>query len=46
MFGGEGEVTIDQVGWAEFVAGAGTVNVYTRANASQRAEFGSWDVRM
>lgn len=44
LFGGIGEVTIGSDGFAEFVAGAGTVNMYTRADASQRGDFDSWDI--
>lgn len=43
LFGGEGVVTITQDGTANFVAGAGTVNIFTRSDAAQRAEFDSWD---
>lgn len=43
VFGSNGNVTIDGQGWAEFVAGSGTVNVFASVNASHRAEFGSWN---
>lgn len=43
LFGGSGEVTIGTDGSATFVAGAGTVNMYTRADATERSEFDSWD---
>jgi len=46
LFGGTGALTIGKDGSAEFVAGAGTVNVYTRADASQRSEFGSWTIEI
>ncbi|KAJ9655194.1 hypothetical protein H2198_005890 [Neophaeococcomyces mojaviensis] len=46
LFGGTGAVTISDDGTAEFIAGAGTVNMYTRADASQRSGFGSWDVSL
>ncbi|KAK5952696.1 hypothetical protein OHC33_006288 [Knufia fluminis] len=42
LFGGGGEVTIGSDGFADFVAGARTVNMYTRADASQRSKFTSW----
>lgn len=44
LFGGSGAVVVDDDGNAVFIAGAGTVNVYTRANATQRGEFGIWDI--
>lgn len=43
VFGNNGNVTIDSQGWAEFVAGSGTVNVFASVNASHRAEFGNWN---
>lgn len=43
LFGGSGAVTIAKDGTATFVAGAGTVNMYTIADAIQRVEFDSWD---
>ena len=44
LFGGSGEVTIGSDGFAEFIAGAQTVNMYTKADATQRGEFDSWDI--
>lgn len=43
LFGNNGNVTIDSQGWADFVAGAGTVNMFARADASDRSDFGSWE---
>lgn len=43
LFGDDGNLTIDGQGWAEFVAGAGTVNMFARADVSQRGEFGKWN---
>jgi len=44
LFGGSGQVTIGSDGFATFVTGARTINMYTRASASQRSDFGSWDI--
>lgn len=42
LFGSNGNVIIDGQGWADFVAGAGTVNIFSGVNAGHRAEFGTW----
>ncbi|KAK5097818.1 hypothetical protein LTR24_002074 [Lithohypha guttulata] len=44
LFGGSGKVSIGSDGFATFVAGARTVNMYTRADASQRGDFDSWNI--